>query len=324
VQTATLQNGLYDYSYGFNGMEKDDEIKGAGNSLDFGARILDVRVGRWLSGDPLESNYPDMSTYSFNANSPMVYMDPDGKKIKIYYDSDETDDNDEPIMKTYDYKSGMKKPKDKYVRKTVRALNKMYRSKSYDQEGIVKALTNDEDNTIAIHLSEEGNGVSTGRLVKRMSNGTGKVLAPDGFEFKVLYNPNVGYISEDGTQRQSAGMTLLHELGHQYYTIFDPEGCSQEFYDALKTGNIIEFVNVMEGAIGDYETYSDKWIIENVENPVKSEGNRENHNSGKFLKTWFGVFSKRGNKARDPGEEEFTRFEPEEKEEETKTEDNDD
>jgi len=37
------------YRYGFNGMEKDDEVKGEGNSLDFGARIYDPRVGRWMS-----------------------------------------------------------------------------------------------------------------------------------------------------------------------------------------------------------------------------------------------------------------------------------
>lgn len=28
-----------DYRYGFNGMEKDDEVKGSGNSYDFGARM---------------------------------------------------------------------------------------------------------------------------------------------------------------------------------------------------------------------------------------------------------------------------------------------
>src|SRR5690606_28578426 len=33
-----------EYRYGFNGMEKDDEIKGTGNSLDFGARIYDPRL----------------------------------------------------------------------------------------------------------------------------------------------------------------------------------------------------------------------------------------------------------------------------------------
>lgn len=35
--------------YGFNRRERDDEVKGAANSLDFGARIYDPRVGRWLS-----------------------------------------------------------------------------------------------------------------------------------------------------------------------------------------------------------------------------------------------------------------------------------
>ncbi len=40
------RNGSSDsYRYGFNGMEKDDEIKGNGNSYDFGARIYDPRVG---------------------------------------------------------------------------------------------------------------------------------------------------------------------------------------------------------------------------------------------------------------------------------------
>ena len=34
------------YRFGFNGMENDDELKGQGNSLDFGARIYDQRTGR--------------------------------------------------------------------------------------------------------------------------------------------------------------------------------------------------------------------------------------------------------------------------------------
>jgi RHS repeat-associated protein len=73
-----------DYDYGFNGKLKDNEIKGNGNSYDFGARILDPRIGRWLSGDPLENMYPYASTYSFVGNSPIVFVDPDGKILKVY------------------------------------------------------------------------------------------------------------------------------------------------------------------------------------------------------------------------------------------------
>ena len=64
-----------DYRYGFNGKEKDDEIKGEANSLDFGARIYDPRVGRWMSTDPKESEYAWQTTYSYHKNSPISLID---------------------------------------------------------------------------------------------------------------------------------------------------------------------------------------------------------------------------------------------------------
>jgi len=67
------------YRFGFNGMEKDDEVKGNGNSLDFGARIQDPRIGRWLSLDPLQHKYPSQAPYSFVANSPMFLVEVDGR-----------------------------------------------------------------------------------------------------------------------------------------------------------------------------------------------------------------------------------------------------
>lgn len=65
-----------DYDFGFNGMRKDNEIKGIGNSLDFGARIYDPRIGRWLSVDPLESKYPYLSPFTFGNNNPIFFIDP--------------------------------------------------------------------------------------------------------------------------------------------------------------------------------------------------------------------------------------------------------
>ena len=75
----------YGYRFGFNGKEKDDEIDGVtGSKLDFGARIYDSRIGRWLSLDPLFSKYPDLSPYVFVGNCPLLFIDPDGKKIVNY------------------------------------------------------------------------------------------------------------------------------------------------------------------------------------------------------------------------------------------------
>ncbi len=71
-----------DYRFGFNGMEKDNEVNGIGNSLDFGARIYDSRLGRWLSLDPLANKYPDMSAYVGIGNDPINLTDPDGRVLR--------------------------------------------------------------------------------------------------------------------------------------------------------------------------------------------------------------------------------------------------
>lgn len=55
----------YDYRYGFNGKEGDDEIKGDDNQQDYGMRIYDPRVARFLSVDPKFTKYPSLT--SFNA-----------------------------------------------------------------------------------------------------------------------------------------------------------------------------------------------------------------------------------------------------------------
>lgn len=70
-----------DYRYGFNNMELDNEIKGEGNSYDFGARMYDPRVMRWLSLDPAAKEYASLSGYVFVANMPMIAIDPDGKRV---------------------------------------------------------------------------------------------------------------------------------------------------------------------------------------------------------------------------------------------------
>ncbi|MCS3794848.1 RHS repeat-associated protein [Chitinophagaceae bacterium OAS944] len=74
------------YRYGFNGKENDDDEKGRGNSIDFGDRIYDPRLGRWLSLDPLMAKYPGMSPYNFTANNPLLYTDGDGKDFGVYVD----------------------------------------------------------------------------------------------------------------------------------------------------------------------------------------------------------------------------------------------
>ncbi|MCW3083933.1 MAG: hypothetical protein JWP12_1299, partial [Bacteroidetes bacterium] len=70
------------YRYGFNGKEKDDEVKGGGASYDYGFRIYDVRLGKFLSVDPLFQSYPWFTPYQFAANMPIWAVDLDGLEQK--------------------------------------------------------------------------------------------------------------------------------------------------------------------------------------------------------------------------------------------------
>ncbi len=71
--------GSDNYRYGFNGMEKDNEVKGSANSLDFGARIYDPKILRFLSLDPLTNQFPHQSPYLFAGNKPIVAIDRNGE-----------------------------------------------------------------------------------------------------------------------------------------------------------------------------------------------------------------------------------------------------
>ncbi len=72
-----------DYRYGFQGQEKDDEIKGEGNSLNYTFRMHDPRVGRFFARDPLATKYPWNSPYSFSENKVIQFIELEGLEIAI-------------------------------------------------------------------------------------------------------------------------------------------------------------------------------------------------------------------------------------------------
>ena len=56
------------YRYGFQGQEKDDEIKGEANSINYKFRMHDPRLGRFFAVDPLFKQYAYNSPYAFSEN----------------------------------------------------------------------------------------------------------------------------------------------------------------------------------------------------------------------------------------------------------------
>jgi RHS repeat-associated protein len=75
-----------EYRYGFNGKEQDPEVTGDGNMYDYGFRIYDPRLGRFLSVDPLTKSYPWNSPYAYAENDVIRSIDLDGleKYLKVH------------------------------------------------------------------------------------------------------------------------------------------------------------------------------------------------------------------------------------------------
>ena len=57
------------------------------NYLDYGARMYDSNIGRWMVQDPLSEKYYAYSQYSFSGNNPILNIDSDGKVWDTFIDA---------------------------------------------------------------------------------------------------------------------------------------------------------------------------------------------------------------------------------------------
>jgi RHS repeat-associated protein len=72
------QGGLGLFRYGYNGKENDTDW-GTGLIQDYGFRLYNPAVARFLGVDEIQNDIIDLSPYSFAANNPILLIDRDGK-----------------------------------------------------------------------------------------------------------------------------------------------------------------------------------------------------------------------------------------------------
>lgn len=71
------------YRYGFNGKENDKEVVSSDNGTqDYGMRIYNPSLGKFLSVDPLTKKYPELTPYQYASNRPIVAIDRDGMEAQ--------------------------------------------------------------------------------------------------------------------------------------------------------------------------------------------------------------------------------------------------
>ena len=65
------------YRFGLNGKEKQAEL--ISDEYDFGARLYEARLGKWISLDPLQAKHAEESPYLYTGGNPIYFIDPDSK-----------------------------------------------------------------------------------------------------------------------------------------------------------------------------------------------------------------------------------------------------
>ena len=73
------RNNTWNTPYLFNAKEFDEET----GMYYYGARYYEPRLSLWMSCDPKQEYYPNLSVYCFTANNPILIEDVEGKSIRL-------------------------------------------------------------------------------------------------------------------------------------------------------------------------------------------------------------------------------------------------
>jgi RHS repeat-associated protein len=171
-------------------MEKDDEVKGEGNSYTTHFRQFDPRVGRWFSLDPVYKN--NASNYSSMSNNPITRVDPRGdddyynEKGKFLYRDTKTS-NEIRLMKQKDYDR----------------IHGLYAKQMWDNSKSYKGLLEELDNN-----SKIVENTITGSEIKKLWKDS-RMDVPLKFERKDIYSKGAFDDKSVPRRKEASAMIVL-------------------------------------------------------------------------------------------------------------------
>ena len=193
MEAPAQMTGGTSHPFRFTGKELDRQNNL--NMYDFGARMFDVAgVPMWTSIDPLAEKYYSISPYAYCNNNPVILVDPDGKKIVIWYGPKGSEKSF--VFSGSHGKKSIKIPNNSFVKAVIQAYN-------YDcQNGGGKPFKE------AVHRKEKIY-VADARIYNNGEND----FDNSGRQPTVYWNPDNGIKTTEGGS-QSPATILNHEIDH--------------------------------------------------------------------------------------------------------------
>ena len=227
--------------YLFNAKEFDEET----GLYYYGARYYDPRLSLWLSIDPKEEKYSNVSTYCYVISNPLKYTDPTGMEIDMakvrLADEQLKLSTTQSVIKDLASQTGLQLSLDKD--------NKLQYAKNDEGKPIVNKITNKKGKEI-----DAGSKTARNFLIKMIDNKTEIEVSYHakrtvtsgtqiGLSFEQISNMVKGAVGVDGNTL-GFGMTFLHELHHT--TIGGDYHDSSELFG---TGPVVDNMNIIRNEL---------------------------------------------------------------------------
>ncbi len=196
--------GVDENKYLFNGKELQDDLDL--DWYDYGARMYDATIGRFMVQDSFSEKYLSLNPYQYTANNPILFVDINGDSIRIAKGKKEltytiNSDGSSSVLnakgEVYNGKKNKKGQYKGYVGKVKRALDKV-RTGGNSGNGLVSAL---HDNVQDVTIKRGGNEFTA-----------------EGSDRTIFWSPSDGSGGLDvtGSTKRPSFIGLGHELGHAY------------------------------------------------------------------------------------------------------------